>query len=236
MSQHELLHGRNLVIKVDGELMALSKSCTVDVQCDTIPVSGPTTGQWEDNIPGRKKWEVTCNHLMYNRGATKPFDRMDLVGQTVSLAMDIVYKDNVVAFKGFVENVTLDLTPKVVYIFQYADVRYDTVHKLFVLKDGNTYYKNWTYHNRVNPYDYTNVNDDTIYQDYTNGRAAHEYYKAIDDYEQENFELVRRDTTRQGQAIIRTWSGTFTWGNLAQGSFKFLGKGPLSPLPNTEEE
>ena len=100
MSSHDLLHGRNFVIKQNGELLALSKSCTVDVQANTIPVSGPTTGQWEDSIPGRKKWEVTCSNLMYNRGATKPLDRMDMVGQIVELSLDILV-DKSVKFDGF---------------------------------------------------------------------------------------------------------------------------------------
>lgn len=234
MSQHELLHGRNLVIKVDGELMALSKSCTVDVQCDTIPVSGPTTGQWEDNIPRRKKWEVTCNHLMYNRGATKPLDRMDMVGQEVTIDIDIMY-ENTVAFNGFVENVAIEEGP-VLVVRNFDWVVYDTANKLFLLSEGSNYYKEWTYTDgSFNPYLYNTVNNNRIYENIGTGDIVGEYYKAEKNTAQQNIVLTRRDTTRRGQAIVRQWSGTFTWGNLAQGSFKFLGKGPLSPIDGEEE-
>lgn len=32
-----------------------------------------------------------------------------------------------------------------------------------------------------------------------------------------------------GTAIVKQWKGTFTTGNLAQGSFEFQGVGPLAP-------
>ena len=39
----------------------------------------------------------------------------------------------------------------------------------------------------------------------------------------------------QGTAIVKSWKGTFTLFNLAQGSFEFNGTGPLTPasLPTT---
>ena len=61
-----ILHGENLMISVDGSVLAASKSCTVDVDADTIKVSSPTDGQWEHSIPGRKSWKVTTNHLLLN--------------------------------------------------------------------------------------------------------------------------------------------------------------------------
>ena len=129
---HDLLHGRNLIIKADGKPLALSKSCTVDVQCDTIQVSGPATGQWEESIAGRKKWEVNCSHLMYNRGAAKPHDRMDMVGQEVTIDIDIMYED-AVAFNGFVENVAIE-EGSVSVGRNFAWVVYDTTNKLYTVQ------------------------------------------------------------------------------------------------------
>ena len=226
---HDLLHGRNLIIKADGEPLALSKSCTVDVQCDTIQVSGPATGQWEESILGRKKWEVNCSHLMYNRGSSKPLDRMDMVGQEVTINIDIMYED-AVAFNGFVENVAIE-EGSVSVGRNFAWVVYDTVNKLFLLSEGSNYYKEWTYTDgSFNPYLYNTVNNNRIYENIGTGDIVGEYYKAEKNTAQQNIVLTRRDTTRRGQAIVRQWSGTFTWGNLAQGSFKFLGKGPLAPV------
>lgn len=47
-------------------MLAASKSCTVDVEADTIKVSSPTDGQWEHSIPGRKSWKVQTGHLVVN--------------------------------------------------------------------------------------------------------------------------------------------------------------------------
>lgn len=58
--------GKDLMVMADGVVIAASKSCTVNVECDDIPVSSPTDGQWEHVIAGRKKWKVTTNHLVPN--------------------------------------------------------------------------------------------------------------------------------------------------------------------------
>ena len=227
MAQHELLHGRNFVISIDGEPMALSKSCIVDIQCDTIPISSPSTGDWEDSMPGRNKWEVSCNHLMYNRGASKPIDRMDMVRSVVTLSMDIVYEDTAkfYDFKDDIASISTDYP----YVDSSAVIYFDTVRKLFVCLYNNVYYIAWRYSDgSVNRF--TNVDSSVIYEKTHEDNA---YYKGV--RSGTTIELTRRDTTRQGQAIVRQWSGTFTWGNLAQGSFKFLGKGPLSPIDGEEE-
>lgn len=59
-----ILHGRNLIIKVGGRVIAGAKSCDIEVDCDTIAVSSPTDGQWEHRIVGRKSWKVSTSHLV----------------------------------------------------------------------------------------------------------------------------------------------------------------------------
>lgn len=61
-----MLQGRNLIIAINGSTIAAAKSCSVDVQADTIKVSSPTDGTWEHNIAGRKSWQVQTSHLMPN--------------------------------------------------------------------------------------------------------------------------------------------------------------------------
>lgn len=61
-----MLQGRNLIIAINGSTIAAAKSCTVDVQADTIKVSSPTDGAWEHIIAGRKSWQVQTSHLMPN--------------------------------------------------------------------------------------------------------------------------------------------------------------------------
>jgi hypothetical protein len=61
-----MLQGRNLIIAINGSTIAAAKSCSVDVQADTIKVSSPTDGAWEHIITGRKSWQVQTSHLMPN--------------------------------------------------------------------------------------------------------------------------------------------------------------------------
>lgn len=227
MATHELLHGRNLIIKVGGEVLGLSKSCTISVSSSTIPVSSPNSGQYEENIAGRKKWSVQTSHLMYNRGITKPMDTMDMVGQTVTLDMDIIYEDTAkfYDFKDDIASVSTDYP----YVDSSAVIYFDTVRQLFVCLYNNVYYLIWRYSDgSVNRF--TNVDSSVIYEK-THGE--NKYYKG--ERYGTTIDLTPRDTTRRGQAIVSQWKGTFTKGNLAQGSFDFTGSGPLSPLPPTDE-
>ena len=61
-----MLQGRNLIIAINGSTIAAAKSCSVDVQADTIKVSSPSDGAWEHIIAGRKSWQVQTSHLMPN--------------------------------------------------------------------------------------------------------------------------------------------------------------------------
>ena len=59
-----ILQGTNLIISADGKVLAGAKSCSVDVDAETIKTSSPSDGQWEHSIAGRKSWSVSTGHLM----------------------------------------------------------------------------------------------------------------------------------------------------------------------------
>jgi hypothetical protein len=52
----------------DGVALAASKSCSVDVNAETIKVSSATDADWEHSIAGRKSWSLTTNHLLQGVG------------------------------------------------------------------------------------------------------------------------------------------------------------------------
>lgn len=62
-----IYQGQDLIISANGQAVAASKSCSVEVSCDTQKVSSPDDGQWEHSIPGRKKWAISTNQLMISR-------------------------------------------------------------------------------------------------------------------------------------------------------------------------
>lgn len=77
-----VLHGKDLIVLVDGVAIAMSKSCDINVEADIIPTSSPTDGDWEHSISGRKSWKVTTNHLLSS------FNSMALnVGAIVTLTI-----------------------------------------------------------------------------------------------------------------------------------------------------
>lgn len=58
-------HGEDLIIIVDGVGAMASKSCSYEVDSETIEVSGPNSGRWKEYKTGRKSWKVSTNHLLY---------------------------------------------------------------------------------------------------------------------------------------------------------------------------
>lgn len=49
--------------------IAAAKSCELQVSCDDIEISSPTSGQWREFIADRKEWAVTTNHLVVSNHA-----------------------------------------------------------------------------------------------------------------------------------------------------------------------
>lgn len=61
-----VFNGKNLIISANGSVLAASKSCSLDVNAQTIKRSSPDAGQWEHSRAGRKSWSLSTNHLMVN--------------------------------------------------------------------------------------------------------------------------------------------------------------------------
>jgi hypothetical protein len=59
-----IYHGRNLMLSVDGVVIAGAKSCTLDVDISTVKVSSPTDADWEHIKSRIKKWSVSTEHLL----------------------------------------------------------------------------------------------------------------------------------------------------------------------------
>ena len=56
--------GNYLIISAGGQALAASKSCELNVACGTIPVSSANSGQWEESLAGRKKWNLSTDCLL----------------------------------------------------------------------------------------------------------------------------------------------------------------------------
>lgn len=61
-----IYQGRNLILSIDGVVIAGAKSCSIDVDANTQEVSSPTDADWQHFKRRQKKWNVSTDHLIKN--------------------------------------------------------------------------------------------------------------------------------------------------------------------------
>ena len=59
-----ILHGKDLIVSIDGNAAFAGKSCTLEVNAKSIVKTSPTSGEWEENVPGKKSWSLSTNQLV----------------------------------------------------------------------------------------------------------------------------------------------------------------------------
>ena len=59
-----ILHGKDLIVSIDGNANMASKSCTLNVSAKSMVKTSPTSGDWEEVLSGKKSWSLTTNHLI----------------------------------------------------------------------------------------------------------------------------------------------------------------------------
>lgn len=76
--------GNDLIVMSDGVAIAASKSCTIDVSCQTKEIGSKGSGDWRSYIAGRKSWEVSTSFLFGD--AQKIKSLVTRTGATVTLS------------------------------------------------------------------------------------------------------------------------------------------------------
>jgi hypothetical protein len=59
-----ILHGKDLIVSIDGNAAFASKSCSLEVNAKSIEKTSPTSGEWEENVSGKKSWRLSTNQLV----------------------------------------------------------------------------------------------------------------------------------------------------------------------------
>ena len=59
-----MIHGRNLIVSLDGVAIAGAKSCDIDIQQDFITACSPTYGRTMEKIPTTYDWGVSVGCLI----------------------------------------------------------------------------------------------------------------------------------------------------------------------------
>ena len=63
-----MLNGKDLIIECGGKPLAAAKSCSIEVNAETIQVSDIVHGGWEHYRAGRKSWKISTGHLVARYG------------------------------------------------------------------------------------------------------------------------------------------------------------------------
>lgn len=82
-----MIHGRNLIIKVNGTAIAGARSCDINISGEDIEVASSTQSKWREFLAGREEWSVTCNHLLPASG-TPLKSSAEMVNTTVTIRME----------------------------------------------------------------------------------------------------------------------------------------------------
>lgn len=202
-----ILQGRNIILLAGGKAIAAAKSCDMEISADAIPVASPSDGAWENAIPGRKSWKASCNHLV-----TGIVDSAAMVGTVVTLRMQVRGQMGL-PFDGFLNNPTLE---EETLEEEPTAIKWDLTRHRFIAElefdpFGTTYYGVWP--------------NSLVYAFPSLGSLFYDRSHQKNVYKKGTTDLV--EEALQGSAIVRNWKVAGTLGDLAQGSFRFEGTGPL---------
>jgi hypothetical protein len=201
-----IIHGKDIIIKADGEVIAAATSCELDVSADIIKTASPTDGQWQHGIAGRKSWRASCSHLV-----TDILDPVQMVGADVTLQVCMVNIGLPIRY-FLTASPTIEQQSATSVDFIVWD---DQAKRFLGCRDSlsilnRKYYINW-----LNKEIYTEAPVGTKFCLTSTGST----------YTLTASGLV--EDKLSGPAIVKEWKLTAARGNLAQGSFRFEGVGPL---------
>lgn len=199
-----ILHGKNLIIKVDGAPLAAAKSCRLSINAERYEVANPSDGKWRRFIWGRMSWSIQTNHLV-----TSVSRSAQMTGTTVSIEVGL--NGSGIPFGGFVNGVTITTGT---YSGTPGAIAWDKTNKQFlavIYGSGTTsYYAAWT-----NDEAYT---DPSPYDLFTFNGITYTWF---------NDDLSAEKLT--GNADVLSWDCQGGVGNLATGAFELGGNGALTP-------
>ena len=77
-----VIHGRNLLVRLNSTAIAGSRSCSLTIKSDLLEVSSPNDGKYRHFIEGRQEWNIKCLYLVIDNSYIN-FPMM--VGQSVMI-------------------------------------------------------------------------------------------------------------------------------------------------------
>ena len=81
-----MVNGNNILVYAtyngSTQAVAATRSLSVQVGAEKIPIASPDSGDWEASLPGRKNWAVNAGWLV---SAIADIDKVLLAAQTVTI-------------------------------------------------------------------------------------------------------------------------------------------------------
>ena len=74
--------GNNIIVYMNGQAIAGTKSDEIQVDCETIEIASATDQAWTHSISGRKSWSLTVGWLVL---ANQDVRKALLVGSSVTI-------------------------------------------------------------------------------------------------------------------------------------------------------
>lgn len=98
-----MIHGRNLIIKVNGTAIAGARSCDINISGEEIEIASATQSKWREFLAGREEWSVTCSHLLPASG-TPLKSSAAMVNTTVTIRMESGISGDVLTGQAIVKS------------------------------------------------------------------------------------------------------------------------------------
>lgn len=205
--------GKNLILYSGGVAVAASKACSINVQCDLLEVSSPTTGAWRTFLADVKEWSVSCGVLVMAESVV--YSALS-VGTSVEIDVQPLY-DEIHTLTGFVapgDQVMTDRAASAV-----NGIYMDAANGRFVTYLG-------TYNStRYFTTEWPNKEAWTVAPQQNATYRFPDASVAPFEWSGTAFAVIPR---LKGDAIIQQWEASGAVGSLAQGTFSFKGNGALA--------
>ena len=81
-----MIHGNNIYISLDGsrQPFACTQSNSIKTGAKMVEISGPNTGDWEENLDGRKNWSMNLKWLV---GDADDIANLLMAGNTYNISI-----------------------------------------------------------------------------------------------------------------------------------------------------
>ena len=103
-----MIHGENLILAINSEPLAASKSCSLSKSQSFIEVSSPTSGRWEACVPKTLSWSISSDCLLATMAAYETLNAAWKAGTALTISFYNTESDKTETGTAYIDNLNLD--------------------------------------------------------------------------------------------------------------------------------